>query len=234
MPRTIRVRAERSPQAAAYRACLVLLLAWSMSLALRVPAAVAQTTPNLWSIQLDGGLLVLDEARGPSPRMGMRYSKHYTPYVQGGLLTGFVYKGTRLEATAASTPNGDSHVELGRTDARLVPVMWFTQVDLTEKSFFVPFLGIAAGYEWLAIRTTDHQTGRDSTATYGNMAWESYAGLGFRFARNWRLNGELFYNGGSLERHVLDPDGSEWREAVHVNGVGARVGLDMVFLGPPK
>jgi len=44
-----------------------------------------------------------------------------------------------------------------------------------------------------------------------------------------RVNGEVFYNGGSLERRAPDENGHLWLEAVHVNGVGARIGLDMDF-----
>jgi hypothetical protein len=68
-----------------------------------------------------------------------------------------------------------------------------------------------------------------STATYGNIAWEGYAGMGLRLTSEVRLNGELFYNGGSLERGVVDASGRSWREAVGVNGVGLRVGVDSNF-----
>ena len=66
-------------------------------------------------------------------------------------------------------------------------------------------------------------------ATYGNIAWETYAGIGLRLTSEVRLNGELFYNGGSLERGVVDSSGRAWREAVDVNGVGLRVGVDSKF-----
>jgi hypothetical protein len=236
MLRTIRVRVMNSLHAAARPARLALVLAVSMSLVFRVPEAIPQTAPttqtaqgpNIWSIQLDGGLLKLHEASGTASIAGMRYSKHYTSHIQGGLLAGFAYKGTKVEAPAAGTESGES-IELARTDAGMIPLMGFMQVDMTERFFLVPFVGIAAGYEWLSLHTVDHRTGQDSTLTYGNIAWQGYGGLGVRLTSRVRVNTELFYNGGSLERSVLDPNGDEWREAVHVNGVGARVGLDMVF-----
>jgi hypothetical protein len=211
------------------RVRLSLLLALSMALAFRVPAALAQTGPELWSIQLDGGLFVLNDASGPTPRAGIRYGKHFTSHVSGGLLTGFAYKVSSLEAPAAGPQGSDSHVELARADARMVPLMAFMQVDLTDRFFLVPFVGIGAGYEWLRLQGTDHQTAQESKVTYGNLAWEGYAGAGVRLTRKVRVNGELYYNGGSLERRVVAADGSTWLEAVHVNGVGARVGLDLVF-----
>jgi hypothetical protein len=228
MLRTVTVRAMRG-HAAVRRVRFPLLLALSMSLAFHVPAAIAQTAPELWSIQLDGGLFVVNKASGASPRAGVRYSKHFTSHLQGGLLTGFAYKASSLEAPAAGAQGAESSVELARTDARLVPLMGFMQVDFTDKFFLVPFVGIGAGYEWLRIYAKDHRTGEDSIVTYGNIAWEAYAGAGERLTSRVRVNGELFYDGGSLERRVLAPDGSTWHEAVHVNGVGARVGLDLVF-----
>jgi hypothetical protein len=200
-----------------------------MSLAVGVPAAIAQSAPNIWSIQLHGGLFAPIEASGMSPTAGMRYSKHYTSHVQGGLLTGWTVKSKRLVEPADGLQGSESDVELARFDAHLVPLMGFMQVDLTERFWLVPFAGIGAGYEWLTLRARDHRTGLDSRATYGNVAWESYAGIGLRLTTKVRVNGELFYNGGSLERRVPDPGQGAWREVVHVNGVGARVGLDMVF-----
>ena len=200
-----------------------------MTLALHVPAAIAQTAPELWSIQLDGGLLMLNEARGTSPRVGVRYCKHVTSHVQLGMLTGFAYKASKLEAPVAGTQGVEPQVELARTEARLVPLMGFMQVDLTDRFWLVPFVGVGAGYEWLRLNTIDHRTGEDSRVTYGNIAWESYAGAGVRLTSRVRVNGELFYNGGSLERRFLEPDGSTTREAIHVNGVGVRFGLDMIF-----
>ena len=208
---------------------LVPLLALSMSLAAGVPAAHAQVVPNLWSIQLHGGLFTPIEAGGASSTVGMRYCKHYTPYLQAGLLTGLTMKSKRLESPSDSALSGGTSVELARFDARLVPIMGFMQVNLTEKLWLVPFVGIGAGYEWLSLHSQDNRTGLESSAIYGNVAWETYGGLGLRLTPKVRVNGELFYNGGSLERRVPSSSGLELREAVHVSGVGMRVGLDMIF-----
>ena len=159
----------------------------------------------------------------------MRYSKHFGPRVQGGLLTGLTLKSTKLEAPVDDLLGSDPQVELARVDARLVPVMGFVQIDLTERSWLVPFVGIGAGYEWLALHAIDYRTGVESKVIYSNVAWETYGGVGLRLTGKVRVNGELFYNGASLARGVLDPSGRTWRELIDMNGVGARVGLDMVF-----
>jgi hypothetical protein len=207
----------------------VSVLALWMSLA--VPAAMSATAPSsaIWSIQLHGGMFAPTEASATGPMAGMRYCKHYSPYLQGGLLTGWTLMSRSLEQPADSPPSFGPQVELARVDAHLVPVMGFLQVNLTEKSWLVPFLGIGAGYEWLILDARDHRTGVRAQRTYANVAWETYGGIGLRLRSGVRLNGEVYYNGGSLERDVTDASGRPFFEAIHVNGVGARVGLDLEF-----
>jgi opacity protein-like surface antigen len=223
------VRAMRSVHAPGQSVRLVPLLALWMSLAVGVPAASAQQAPELWSMQLDAGLFTPIEASGASPSVGVRYCKHFGSHLQGGMLTGWTFKNTSVEAPTGGLQSNESHVELARVEARLTPLMMFMQVDLTDRSWLVPFAGIGAGYEWLRVDAEDHRTGQKSVVKYGNVAWEAYTGIGLRLTSRVRLNNELFYNGGSLESSVLDSSGHTWREAVHVNGVGARVGLDMIF-----
>ena len=208
---------------------IVALLALGLSLGARAHAASAPLGPDVWSMQLDGGLFAPVEASGASPATGMRYCKHFGSYLQAGMLTGWSFKRAKLEGTAAGPEGLESSVELARVDANLVPLMAFMQVDLTDQSRLVPFFGFGAGYEWLTLQTIDHRTGSASIVTYGNVAWETYAGIGLRLTDIWRLNSELYYNGGSLERTALEPSGDRQREAVHVNGVGVRVGVDMKF-----
>lgn len=208
---------------------MVALLALGVSLAARAHAASAPLGPDVWSMQLDGGLFSPIQGNGAGPATGMRYCKHIGSHLQAGMLTGWSFKRAKLEGTAAGPEGLESHVELARVDANLVPLMGFMQVDLTDQSRLVPFFGFGAGYEWLTLKVIDHQTGVGSIVTYGNVAWETYAGIGLRLTEIWRLNSELYYNGGSLERTFLDAAGAEQREAVDVNGVGVRVGVDMKF-----
>src|SRR5436190_5542851 len=223
------IRATSITRAPARRVHLVPLLACWLCLAVRIPAARAQTAPEIWSIQLDGGVFAPVEASGASPTAGMRYCKHLGSHLQSGLLTAWAFKRAKLETTAGGQEGPVTHVELARADARLVPLMGFLQVDLTDRAWLVPFAGIGAGYEWLVLHAVDYRTGQQSKVAYGNVAWQTYGGVGLRLTSKVRLNSELYYNGGSLERAVRDPNGPTRREAIHVNGVGARVGLDMKF-----
>jgi hypothetical protein len=228
MPRNVTARAMSTLLARVPRIRLVPLLALGLALGVGVPAARAQDL-GIWSMQLDGGMFAPLEARGASPTAGMRYCKHFTSHLQGGMLTGWTFKRATLEAPVAGPQGQESNVELARTDANLVPLMAFMQVNLTDRRMLVPFAGFGVGYEWLTLHGVDNQTAQQTKVTYGNLAWETYAGLGVRLAKIWRMNSELYYNGGSLEHEVPDPNGGVIRQAVHVNGVGVRFGLDMEF-----
>jgi len=203
-------------------------LALCLLVAARASAASAPLGPDIWSMQVDGGLFAVIEGSGASPATGVRYCKHMGTHLQGGMLTGWAFKRSKLEAPGGPE-DADSHVELARVDANLVPLMGFMQVDLTDRSRLVPFFGFGVGYEWLMLHALDHQTGLQTKARYANVAWETYAGIGLQLTSLWRLNSELYYNGGSLERKVVEPSGAVRREAVNVNGVGLRVGVDMKF-----
>jgi hypothetical protein len=214
-----------------HRIRLVTLLALWMSLVGRVPAAIAADAPSpeFWSIQLHGGLFAGNDVDAGSPMVGMRYCKRFSPHLQGGLLTGWTSMSESLEQPADGSVTYDPQVELVRVDAGLLPVMGFLQVNLTEKFFLVPFLGIGGGYEWLIIDMLDNRTGLETHATYASLAWETFGGAGLRLNSKVQLNGELFYNGGRPGRNIIDESGHTWVEAIRANGVGVRVGLDMVF-----
>ena len=178
-------------------------------------------------MQLDGGLFAPIKGSGANPTAGMRYCKHLGPHLQGGLLTGYSFKRAKSEGATGADP--DANVELASVDAQLVPLMGFMQVDLSDRSWLVPFFGFGVGYEWLLLHSFDHQTGVQAKARFANVAWETYGGIGLQLNTIWRLNSELYYNGGSLERKAVQDDGSVQRQAVDVNGIGVRVGLDMKF-----
>src|SRR5437016_2385352 len=108
------LRNMKRPHAPVQRIRLVPLLALWLLLGIGVRAASAQNGPQLWSIQLDGGLFAPIEASGASPAVGMRYSKHYGSHLQGGLLTGWALKSAKLAAPAGGPQSTGAKVELAR------------------------------------------------------------------------------------------------------------------------
>jgi len=208
---------------------LVPVLVVCMSLAVRIPAASAQVlAAPIWSIQLHGGMFAPIQGGGASPMLGVRYCKHYTPHVYAGMLSGYTRMSRSVDQPVQDPTDPGLRVAVGQVDAQLVPLMGFIQLNLSNR-FLVPLIGAGVGYEWLKAEVKDFRTGTDYQPSYGNIAWETYGGIALRLTSKVRLNGELFYNGGALQRSVLDANGQTWYEVVHMNGVGLRAGLDMDF-----
>jgi hypothetical protein len=189
----------------------------------------ATPKPKANTIHLHGGLYAPIDVNATSPTLGLRLGRRLGSHLQGGLLVGWTFQRKDLEQPVNGLPGLQPHLILARADGQLVPAMAFLQVSLTEKRFLAPYAGIAAGYEWFFLRANDYRTGEMASATFANWAWESWGGIGMRLDQSLRLDFELFYNGGSLQRDVSDSNGQSWREAVHVNGVGARVGVEIPF-----
>jgi len=185
-----------------------------------------QRTP--FTLHLHGGLFAPIDVNATSPTIGLRFGKLVLPHLQGGALTGWTLRRKNLEQPVGSRPGLNPQRVLARVDASLVPAMAFLQVNLTEKRFLVPYAGIAAGYEWLSVTAHDYRTGEDALASYANFAWQTWGGFGARLEQRLRVDVEVFYNGGKLARDVTDSSGT-WSETVAMNGVGARVGLDILF-----
>jgi len=190
------------------------------------PAPLERRDP--WTLHLQGGLFSPIDVNAPSPTVGLRLGRLWLPHLQGGLLTEWTFRRKNLEQPVANYPGLNPQRVLARVDATLVPAMAFIQVNLSEKRFLVPYVAVAAGYEWLSFTATDFRTSEQVKASYANFAWESWGGFGMRLEPRLRADVEVFYNGGKLERDVTDSSGT-FTEAVDMNGVGARVGLDILF-----
>jgi hypothetical protein len=191
-----------------------------------VPAATRKGPP--FTLHLQGGLFAPIDVNATSPTIGLRLGRLVFPHLQGGVLTGWTFRRKNREVPVGTRPGLNPQRVLGRVDATLVPAMGFLQVNLSEKRFLVPYIGIAAGYEWLSVVANDFVTGEQAQASYANFAWESWGGFGMRLEQRLRVDVEVFYNGGKLERDVTDSSGT-WVEAIDMNGVGGRVGLDILF-----
>jgi hypothetical protein len=160
----------------------------------------------------------------------VRLSKLLGPRLQAGMLTGWTFRRTNtVEPTSNTVPGLSPKILLARVDENLVPLMGFLRVNLTDKHAFVPYFGAGSGLEWLSRYSSDFRTGQSVTTTYVNWAWEGWVGLGIQLSPQLRMSGELFYNSGSLENAVLDPNGQTRTEVVNVDGAGTRLGLDIML-----
>jgi len=182
-----------------------------------------------YSIHLQGGLFAPIDVNATSPTIGLRFARHLGGHVQGGLLTSWTFRRRNLEQPVDGLPGLKPQLVLARIDGQLVPLMGFIQMNLTDTRYLVPYAGVAAGYEWFSVVAHDYRTNQAAHSTYSNWAWEGWGGIGLRLDERTRFDSELFYNGGSLERNVMDSSGQSFKEAIDANGIGARVGLDILF-----
>ena len=236
MPRTVSVHT--APQRSRY---FVSFFAVAVMLAVAHTAAAQSSADSgyyaeMWtpkdekvSLHLHGGLFSPLDVNAPSPTVGLRLSKLVGSHLQVGMLTGWTFERKDLTTSGDSLPGSEPQVLLARVDEYLIPLMGFLRVNLTEKHWLVPYVGVGTGYEWLTLNANDYQTQQTATATYANWAWEGWGGMGIRLGKTLRVNGEVYYNGASLERDVVDQAGQPWKEIVNMDGVGARLGLDMIF-----
>jgi hypothetical protein len=201
------------------------------------PADSGKYRARMWSprerigaIHLHGGVFALNKAAVTSPTIGARIGIHMGVPLLFGVMTDWTYQSkSLLQPSNNGLPGPQPNIVLAKVEGHLVPAMAFVQVTLTDKFFLAPYAGVAGGYEWLILRGNDYRNGASASATYGNLAWQSFGGVGLRLSPALRVDGEAFYNGGSLGRDVTDASGVSWRETVNVNGAGARLGLHIVY-----
>lgn len=211
-----------------------------------VGTAQAQTPPandpnilegEMWTprtqtgtLHLHGGVFVPVSSTATSATFGARLGINLTRHALLGLMGEWAFKSkSLLQPVDSGLPGFEPQIVLANVNAHLVPAMLFLQVKLTDKFPIVPYAGAAAGYEWLILQADDYRTDTSAQSVYSNWAWQGYGGVGLKLSDRTRLDGELFYNGGSLKREVTDQAGFIWTEAVDVEGIGARVGLDIVY-----
>jgi len=216
---------------------LVLLVAPKSGWAQGAPGDSNVVYAKVWTpreqtgrIHLHGGVYVpVDSPEATAATLGMRLGANVGSHVQLGVATDWIFKTKSLTQDDDSLPNFQTKIELARVTANLFPLMAFLQVKLTDKFPIVPYLGAGAGYAWLILDANDYRTGASATRTFENPTWQTYAGLGLTLGREARLDGELFYQGATLKRQIVDSAGVPWNELVDVSGVGARIGVDILY-----
>jgi hypothetical protein len=179
------------------------------------------------AFHLHGGVYSPIDATVTNALIGMRFGLHMGEPVLFGVATGWTYHTKSLYGPTGGGPPGlNPRTVLATGTANLIPAMLFLQATLTQKFFLAPYIGVAAGYEWLYMTAKDYRTDTNASLTYSNPAWEWYAGMGLRLSRSTRIDGEAFYHGATLGRDVTD---SPLRETVDLDGVGVRVGLNIAY-----
>ena len=182
------------------------------------------------ALHLHGGVFAPINASATSATIGARMGANLGDPLLFGLMAEWIYHSkSLLEPVNTGLPGFEPQTVLATVQAHLIPAMAFLEITLTRKLPLVPYVGVAAGYEWLVLNAEDNRTAADSSVTYGNWAWQWYGGVGLKLSDALRVDGEVFYNGGALARDVYDVNGVRRKETVDVEGVGARIGLNIVY-----
>jgi hypothetical protein len=181
------------------------------------------------SLHIDGGMYAPIEANAPSPSVGLRLSRLVGGHLQAGVLTGWTFERKDRTQSGDSLPGLQPKIVLARVDSYLIPLMGYLRVNFTEKHWLVPYVGVGTGFEWLTIQATDYVSQTTASASYSNWGWEGWVGLGIRLGQDLRVDGEVYYNGASPERDVVDQNGQPFKEVVNCDGVGGRVGVDIIW-----
>jgi len=114
-------------------------------------------------------------------------------------------------------------------ESNLVPVMGVLELHVPSVGVD-PYLGAAAGWEFLNVRVRDFSTGFEDDANYDGPGYQVFGGIGFPVGDRARFVTEAFWNGSTVSRDVRDVNsGFEVQERVDVNGFGARGGLSFAF-----
>ncbi len=114
-------------------------------------------------------------------------------------------------------------------ESNLVPLMGVLELHVPAVGVD-PYVGAAAGWEFLNVHVRDFQTGFESDANYDGPGYQVFGGLGVPMGDRARFVAEAYWNGSTVKRDVVDPQtGYLVQERVDVNGVGARAGLGFAF-----
>ncbi len=181
--------------------------------------------------QLSAGLYSPSGPSATSFLLGARVGPQVDRRVQLGLLLDWAHKEDRVSATFGHETVGGVDLSLedsrlrGRSD--LVPLLAFVQISGRDTSRLIPYGGVAAGYEFLAMEA-ERADGSRFDGTFGGWGWQLWAGAALPLSDRARLNGEFFVNSVDLGRDVR-VDGRVLRQTASFNGPGLRVGVSWGF-----
>lgn len=185
-------------------------------------------------MQVRGGFFDGDEVGKDDWSVGLKAVANVAPTVRvGGSLD--LMRRTNTDRTIVSEyvdASGNTvryEATTGESESNLVPLLAVAEFVMPAPGIS-PYVGVAGGWEFLNVQAVDYATGAAYEADYDGPGWQIYAGADFELAPRFRLNAEVFHNGATVERRVVDPfAGVAYDERIDVDGNGGRVGLSFAF-----
>ena len=185
--------------------------------------------------QLHAGFLDPD---GPSEAgflAGFRGGQRIDDTFEIGLGLDWRNKSGRVTELVSETtgPGGERIIvqrEVSSFSSNLFPALLYMQLSGPSHLTLVPYVGAAASWQVLFLEGRDFATGESFDATFDGFGWQAWAGAALPLSGRSRLMGEVFMNQADVHRDVYDPmTGTDIRETVNVDGVGARLGMSWGF-----
>jgi hypothetical protein len=114
-------------------------------------------------------------------------------------------------------------------DTDLVPVMGSLRVRIPVSPGLQPYVGGAAGWEWLTVSGTDG-SGVDFSNDYDGFGAQLFGGVNLNVGPTTGLYGEAVWNASTPKAEFFDPTiGQVVREEVDMDGLALHGGLRFMF-----
>ena len=185
--------------------------------------------------QVHAGFLDPDGEADAGFLAGFRGGQQFDDMFQIGLGVDWRNKSGRLTEVIQETvgPGGETIIvqrELSSYSSNLFPGLAYIQISGPSDLGLVPYVGFAGSWQVLFLSANDFSTGESFDATYDGFGWQLWGGAALPIGARSKFVGEVFLNNADLTRDVFDPStGSDIRETVSTDGVGARFGLNWGF-----
>ncbi|MFN8588482.1 MAG: hypothetical protein U0704_11870 [Candidatus Eisenbacteria bacterium] len=167
--------------------------------------------------------------------VGIRGGPMLDEHIQIGVGVDWAHKTEKTSSVTHSEigPGGtpiEVRTDLSSASSNFFPIMGFVQISADDDLGVVPYFGAAAGYQVLSLTADNYLTGDSYDGTFGGWGWQLWGGAALPLSGRTRVTGELYVNGGELNRDVDNVlNDTTYRETVNVDGMGLRLGLAWGF-----
>lgn len=198
------------------------------------PPPIPQEPPIQGWLTLRGGVFDKDDVAKNDWTVGLKATGVLTPLLRAGMSADYSRREQSSAEVITTTVDGsgnpvEARVTTFQAESNLVPVMGLLEVHLPSPGF-QPYFGAGGGWEFLNVREYDAARGVEFSSNYNGPGYQFFGGADLTFGKRMHLGGEIFYNGATVKREVIDiATGLLVEERINQNGFGFRGGLSFAF-----
>jgi len=184
---------------------------------------------------MHGGVFRINGTDALASDFGGKMAFSLAPSLRLGMLLDWQHRSESQTAVISSGPGPGgititNQLDLGSGSSDLVPFMGFLELEPAPKLMVSPYIGGAAGYEWLSLHASRSDIPVPFEASYGGFGWQAWGGVAMRLSPAVRLNAEVYGNFGEVSRDAFDTTlNAVVKETVSIEGAGVRGGLQFGF-----